>query len=63
MDRRGWPWKKKSSDKVTKTDKPFVTTDSVGSTLSSVAHLGNQVYIYFLILIFGMEKFLIHKTS
>ncbi|CAL5188130.1 unnamed protein product [Lathyrus oleraceus] len=42
MDRRGWPWKKKSSDKVTKTDKPFVTTDSVGSTLSSVAHLGNQ---------------------
>ncbi|KAL5099541.1 hypothetical protein RYX36_003868 [Vicia faba] len=36
MDRRGWPWKKKSSDK------PFVTPDSVTSTLSSVAHLGNQ---------------------
>lgn len=42
MDRRGWPWKKKSSDKITKAEKPFVTLDSVGSTLSSVAHLGNQ---------------------
>ncbi|XP_058777805.1 filament-like plant protein 4 isoform X2 [Vicia villosa] len=42
MDRRGWPWKKKSSDKVTKTDKPFEAHDSVDSTLSSVAHLGNQ---------------------
>ncbi|WJX55714.1 hypothetical protein P8452_41450 [Trifolium repens] len=42
MDRRGWPWKKKSSDKITKADIPFVTPDSVGSTLSSVAHLGNQ---------------------
>jgi hypothetical protein len=44
MDRRGWPWKKKSSDKITKGDIPFVAPDSVGSTLSSVAHLGNQVF-------------------
>lgn len=44
MDRRGWPWKKKPSDKITKAEKPVVTSDSVGSTLSSVAHLGDQVF-------------------
>lgn len=43
MDRKGWPWKKKSSDKISKAEKPVDTPESVGSTLSSVANLGDQV--------------------
>nr|KYP66875.1 Filament-like plant protein 5 [Cajanus cajan] len=44
MDRRGWLWKKKSSDKNIKNEneKPVSTFESVGSTLSSVAHVGDQ---------------------
>ncbi|RDX67080.1 Filament-like plant protein 5, partial [Mucuna pruriens] len=44
MDRRGWLWKKKSSDKNIKAEneKPVSTSESVGSTLSSVAHVGDQ---------------------
>ncbi|KAK7307489.1 hypothetical protein VNO77_40599 [Canavalia gladiata] len=43
MDRRGWLWKRKSSDKFVKAEKLVATSESVvGSTLSSVAHLGDQ---------------------
>ncbi|KAK7252958.1 hypothetical protein RIF29_37286 [Crotalaria pallida] len=42
MDRRGWLWKKKSSDKTINAEKPATTSESVGSTLSSVAHLDDQ---------------------
>ncbi|KHN41904.1 Filament-like plant protein 5 [Glycine soja] len=44
MDRRGWLWKKKSSDKNIKVEneKPMPTSESVGPTLSSVAHAGDQ---------------------
>ncbi|XP_061345660.1 filament-like plant protein 5 [Gastrolobium bilobum] len=42
MDRRGWLWKKKSSDKIIQAEKPVATSESVGSTLSSVAHLVDQ---------------------
>ncbi|KAL2348597.1 hypothetical protein Fmac_002597 [Flemingia macrophylla] len=44
MDRRGWLWKKRSSDKNTKTEngKPMSTFESVGSTLSSMAHVGDR---------------------
>ncbi|TKY45702.1 Filament plant protein 5 [Spatholobus suberectus] len=44
MDRRGWLWKKKSSDKNIKAEneKPVSASESVGSTLSSVAHVGDQ---------------------
>ncbi|XP_027361516.1 filament-like plant protein 5 isoform X2 [Abrus precatorius] len=42
MDRRGWLWKKKPSDKITKAEIAVATSESVGSTLSSVAHLGDQ---------------------
>lgn len=41
MDRRGWPWKKKSSDKII-TEKPVAELDPVGASLSSVASLGDQ---------------------
>ncbi|KAI4327717.1 hypothetical protein L6164_020144 [Bauhinia variegata] len=42
MDRRGWPWKKKSSDKTINADKPASASESLGSSLSSLAHLGDQ---------------------
>jgi len=49
MDRRGWLWKKKSSDKNIKVEneKPMPTSESVGPTLSSVAHAGDQVFVCF----------------
>jgi len=40
MDRRGWLWKKKSSDKSIKVeDEKPVSYESVVPTLSSVAHV------------------------
>ncbi|ESW29923.1 hypothetical protein PHAVU_002G109900 [Phaseolus vulgaris] len=46
MDRRGWLWKKKSSDKSIKVEdeKPVPAYESVVSTLSSVAHV-DQNYV------------------
>nr|KJB40143.1 hypothetical protein B456_007G048300 [Gossypium raimondii] len=41
MDRRGWPWKKKSSEK-TGTDKQAVVSDGTSASLSSLASLGDQ---------------------
>ncbi|KAL4361683.1 hypothetical protein GQ457_04G035690 [Hibiscus cannabinus] len=41
MDRRGWPWKKKSSEK-TGTEKQAVESDGTGASLSSLASLGDQ---------------------
>ncbi|XWS45533.1 hypothetical protein CRYUN_Cryun15aG0144700 [Craigia yunnanensis] len=41
MDRRGWPWKKKSSEKAG-TDKLAVVSDGTGVSLSSLASLGDQ---------------------
>ncbi|GMI67302.1 Trichome Cell Shape 1 [Hibiscus trionum] len=41
MDRRGWPWKKKSSEK-TGTEKQAVVSDGTGASLSSLASLGDQ---------------------
>ncbi|KAJ7944178.1 Filament-like plant protein [Quillaja saponaria] len=41
MDRRGWPWKKKSSDKTT-IQTLVAETESIGSTLASLAYLGDQ---------------------
>lgn len=39
MDRRSWPWKKKTSEKV------VTPADSVGSSLaSSAGNQGDQVY-------------------
>ena len=49
MERRGWLWKKKSSDKIINVEKPVAVSEPVGSTLSSVAHLGDQVYFFFMI--------------
>jgi len=47
MDRRGWLWKKKSSDKSIKVEdeKPVPAYESVVSTLSSVAHV-DQVFCF-----------------
>ncbi|XP_019421201.1 PREDICTED: filament-like plant protein 4 isoform X2 [Lupinus angustifolius] len=42
MDRRGWLWKKKSSDKITNAKKPLGTSEYVDSMLSSVANLEDQ---------------------
>ncbi|KAE8694011.1 Ribosomal protein L2 family [Hibiscus syriacus] len=41
MDRRGWPWKKKSSEK-SGTEKQVVVSDGTGASLSSLASLGDQ---------------------
>ncbi|KAL1141689.1 hypothetical protein V6Z11_A11G046500 [Gossypium hirsutum] len=41
MDRRGWPWKKKPSEK-TGTDKQGVVSDGTSASLSSLASLGDQ---------------------
>lgn len=42
MERRTWPWKKKSSDKGT-VDKTVAMPEVVAASLSSVASLGDQV--------------------
>lgn len=42
MDRRGWLWKKRSCDKIINAEKPVATSESVGSTLSHMAHLEDQ---------------------
>jgi len=49
MDRRGWLWKKRSSDKNIKVEneKPVSTSEFVGPTLFSVAHVGDQVFVRF----------------
>ncbi|OMO84651.1 hypothetical protein COLO4_21926 [Corchorus olitorius] len=41
MDKRGWPWKKKSSEKAG-TDKQTVVVDGTSASLSSLASLGDQ---------------------
>ncbi|PKI78065.1 filament-like plant protein 5 [Punica granatum] len=41
MDRRGWPWKKKSSEKNL-TEKPVSPSDSAGMSLARAMSLGNQ---------------------
>ncbi|XP_057960573.1 filament-like plant protein 4 [Malania oleifera] len=41
MDRRGWPWKRKSSDK-TITNKSVATSDSADVSLASAGSLGEQ---------------------
>ncbi|XWS33847.1 hypothetical protein CRYUN_Cryun22dG0118200 [Craigia yunnanensis] len=41
MDRRGWPWKKKSSEKAG-TDKQAAVSDGTIASLSSLASLGDQ---------------------
>ncbi|KAK6288168.1 hypothetical protein POUND7_014347 [Theobroma cacao] len=41
MDRRGWPWKKKSSEKAG-SEKQAVGADGTGASLSSLASLGDQ---------------------
>ncbi|XVF18008.1 hypothetical protein REPUB_Repub10bG0174600 [Reevesia pubescens] len=41
MDRRGWPWKKKSSEKAG-TEKQAVVSDGTVVSLSSLASLGDQ---------------------
>lgn len=46
MDRRGWPWKKKSSER-TGTDKQAVVSDGTSASLSSLASLGDQVFLLF----------------
>ncbi|XP_022740227.1 filament-like plant protein 5 [Durio zibethinus] len=43
MDRRGWPWKKKFSNKAG-TDKQAVPSDGNVSSLSSLASLGDQIH-------------------
>ena len=53
MDRRGWLWKKRSSDKNIKVEneKPVSTSEFVGPTLFSVAHVGDQVFVRFFLLL------------
>ncbi|GMJ04858.1 Trichome Cell Shape 1 [Hibiscus trionum] len=41
MDRRGWPWKKKSSEK-SGTEKQADVSDGTGASLSSLASIGDQ---------------------
>lgn len=41
MDRRGWPWKKKSSDK---NEKAAAAADSGGASLASGGSQGDKVY-------------------
>ncbi|KAL4353874.1 hypothetical protein GQ457_06G036060 [Hibiscus cannabinus] len=41
MDRRGWPWKKKSSEKSA-TEKQAVVSDGTSASVSSSASLGDQ---------------------
>lgn len=41
MDRRSWPWKKKSSDKA---DKNAAAIDSAGGTVASSRSLMDKVY-------------------
>ena len=44
MDRRSWPWKKKSSDKTEKA--AAVATESGGGTLPSSGSQGDKVYTF-----------------
>ena len=47
MDRRGWLWKKKPSDKNTNAEKPVAVSEPVASNMSSIAHLGDQVWFFY----------------
>lgn len=47
MDRRSWPWKKKSSDKASVEKAAVAILDSAAATTDSNGSQGDQVHMHF----------------